>query len=82
MLLWVIARANLVAMFVQALAAKLARTGVACAQIPLQIATTTFIRKAHEAGLQVHVWTLNRRHEIERALNLGESSRSPGAAPT
>ena len=57
--------------FGDALAAKLARTGVACAQIPIQIATTSFIRKAHEAGLQVHVWTLNRRHDMERALNLG-----------
>src|ERR1700759_271538 len=33
--------------FGDALAAKLARTGVACAQIPIQIATTSFIRKAH-----------------------------------
>jgi glycerophosphoryl diester phosphodiesterase len=57
--------------FGDALAAKLARTGVACAQIPLQIATTSFIRKAHEAGLQVHVWTLNKRQDMERALNLG-----------
>ena len=27
--------------------------------------------RAHEAGLQVHVWTLNQRHEMERALDLG-----------
>jgi glycerophosphoryl diester phosphodiesterase len=54
-----------------ALAARLARTGVHCAQVPLQIATGSFIRKAHDAGLQVHVWTLNRRHEVERALDLG-----------
>ncbi len=57
--------------FGDALTAKLASTGVACAQIPIQIATTSFIRTAHEAGLQVHVWTLNRRHDMERALNLG-----------
>ena len=54
-----------------ALADKLARTGVHCAQVPLQVATPSFIRRAHEAGLQVHVWTLNRRHEMERALDLG-----------
>jgi glycerophosphoryl diester phosphodiesterase len=57
--------------FGNALADKLARTGVHCAQVPLQIATPSFIRRAHEAGLQVHVWTLNRRPEMERALDLG-----------
>jgi len=54
-----------------ALAGKLARTGVACAQVPPRIATGSFIRTAHEAGLQVHVWTLNRRADMERALDLG-----------
>jgi glycerophosphoryl diester phosphodiesterase len=53
------------------LAAKLARTGVHCAQVPLQVATPSFVRSAHDAGLQVHVWTLNRREEMERALGLG-----------
>ena len=57
--------------FGNALADKLARTGVHCAQVPLQVATPSFIRRAHEAGLQVHVWTLNRRPEMERALDLG-----------
>lgn len=53
------------------LAAKLARTGVHCAQVPLQVVTPSFIRSAHDAGLQVHVWTLNRREEMQRALDLG-----------
>jgi glycerophosphoryl diester phosphodiesterase len=57
--------------FGDALAEKLARTGVYCAQVPLQVATGSFIRTAHDAGLQVHVWTLNRRQEMERALDLG-----------
>jgi glycerophosphoryl diester phosphodiesterase len=57
--------------FGEALAAKLASTGVYCAQVPLQIASSMFIRWAHDAGLQVHVWTLNRRPEMERALDLG-----------
>ena len=56
---------------VTALAERLARTGVHCAQIPGRIATTSFIRKAHGAGLQVHVWTLNRRSDMEHALDLG-----------
>jgi glycerophosphoryl diester phosphodiesterase len=54
-----------------ALAARLARAGVHCAQVPGRLATGTFIRQAHEAGLQVHVWTLNRRSDMERALDLG-----------
>jgi glycerophosphoryl diester phosphodiesterase len=57
--------------FGEALAARLARTGVHCAQVPLRIATPAFVRTAHDAGLQVHVWTLNRRAEMERALALG-----------
>jgi glycerophosphoryl diester phosphodiesterase len=54
-----------------ALATRLARAGVHCAQVPGRFATGPFIRRAHEAGLQVHVWTLNRRSDMERALDLG-----------
>jgi glycerophosphoryl diester phosphodiesterase len=57
--------------FGDALAARLARAGVHCAQVPLRIATRSFVRRAHDAGLHVHVWTLNRRPEMERALDLG-----------
>jgi glycerophosphoryl diester phosphodiesterase len=52
-------------------AASVARLGAQCAQVPPQIATGTFVRRAHELGLQVHVWTLNTQAEIERALDLG-----------
>lgn len=55
----------------RAMAARLARSGAQCAQVPRQIATRTFIRRSHELGLQVHVWTLNTREEIEGALDLG-----------
>lgn len=55
----------------KALAARLARSGAQCAQVPRQIATREFIRRSHELGLQVHVWTLNDRQGIERALALG-----------
>ncbi len=55
----------------KAMAARLARSGAQCAQVPMQIATTEFIRRSHELGLQVHVWTLNTRQEMERALDLG-----------
>jgi glycerophosphoryl diester phosphodiesterase len=53
------------------LAARLARSGAQCAQVPRQIATREFIRRSHELGLHVHVWTLNTRQDIERALGLG-----------
>ena len=53
------------------LAVQLARSGAQCAQVPRQIATRGFIRRSRELGLQVHVWTLNTREHIERALDLG-----------
>jgi len=53
------------------MAARLARSGAQCAQVPRQIATREFIRRSHELGLHVHVWTLNTRAEIEHALDLG-----------
>jgi glycerophosphoryl diester phosphodiesterase len=55
----------------RALAARLARSGAQCAQVPRQIATGEFIRRAQALGLHVHVWTLNTREAIERALDLG-----------
>ncbi|MGH3252740.1 MAG: glycerophosphodiester phosphodiesterase family protein [Trebonia sp.] len=53
------------------MARRLARCGAQCAQVPRRIATRGFIRRAHEVGLDVHVWTLNTREAIERALDLG-----------
>ena len=53
------------------MARRLGVSGAQCAQVPRQIATRGFIRRAHEVGLDVHVWTLNTRAEIERALDLG-----------
>jgi glycerophosphoryl diester phosphodiesterase len=53
------------------LARGLVRSGALCAQVPPQIATPEFISRAHQLGLQVHVWTLNTRAGIERALDLG-----------
>jgi glycerophosphoryl diester phosphodiesterase len=55
----------------RALAERLARSGTQCAQVPPQIATREFISRSHQLGLQVHVWTLNTRAAIERALDLG-----------
>jgi glycerophosphoryl diester phosphodiesterase len=55
----------------KALATRLARSGAQCAQVPALIATREFIRRAHLLGLAVHVWTLNTREKIVRALDLG-----------
>jgi glycerophosphoryl diester phosphodiesterase len=55
----------------EALAARLARLGVRCAQVPPRLATRGFIKRAHALGLDVHVWTLDTREEIDRALDLG-----------
>jgi glycerophosphoryl diester phosphodiesterase len=54
-----------------ALARGLVKAGALCAQVPPLIATREFISRAHQLGLQVHVWTLNTRAGIERALDLG-----------
>jgi glycerophosphoryl diester phosphodiesterase len=55
----------------KALARRLVRSGARCAQVPRRIATREFIRRTHELGLDVHVWTLNTRQDIERVLDLG-----------
>ncbi len=55
----------------RAMAARLAHSGAQCAQVPRQIATREFIRRSHRLGLAVHVWTLNTRRDIERALEQG-----------
>ncbi|MBO0829554.1 MAG: glycerophosphodiester phosphodiesterase [Streptosporangiales bacterium] len=47
-----------------------------CVQVPVQayalpIVTRGFVDTAHAAGLQVHVWTVNTRTEMERLLEIG-----------
>ncbi len=54
-----------------ALAAGFARSWVRCAQVPAGVATAPFIRRAHAAGLQVHVWTVNDRAAMTALLELG-----------
>jgi glycerophosphoryl diester phosphodiesterase len=49
----------------------LARTGVCCVQVPISVATPSFIARAQALGLQVHVWTINERPVMERLLDLG-----------
>jgi glycerophosphoryl diester phosphodiesterase len=53
------------------LAERLAVAGVRCLQVPVPVATPSFIGRAHKLGLQVHVWTVNDRLTMEGLLNLG-----------
>jgi glycerophosphoryl diester phosphodiesterase len=53
------------------LAPQLRRLSVRCAQIPVSVATEPLLRRAHAAGLQVHVWTVNDREIMNGLLDLG-----------
>ena len=53
------------------LAERLAGAGVRCVQVPAPVATPSFIGRAHQLGLPVHVWTVNDRPTMEGLLNLG-----------
>jgi glycerophosphoryl diester phosphodiesterase len=54
-----------------ALARRLGRRWIRCAQIPVRLATPWFLRRAHAAGLAVHVWTVNDAAVMTRLLDLG-----------
>lgn len=53
------------------LSARFARLSIRCAQVPVRIATARFVSRAHAAGLQVHVWTVNDRKLMASMLDLG-----------
>lgn len=47
-----------------------------CAQVPtdqgrIPLVTSRFVTEAHRRGIQVHVWTIDDRAEIDRLLDLG-----------
>jgi glycerophosphoryl diester phosphodiesterase len=54
-----------------ALGARLAARWIRCAQVPAWVATPAFIGRAHAAGLQVHVWTVNDREVMSALLDGG-----------
>jgi glycerophosphoryl diester phosphodiesterase len=54
-----------------ALAERLARTGVRCAQVPAAVATEAFVGRAHALGLQVHAWTINDTATMTSLLDIG-----------
>ena len=49
----------------------LSRAGVRCVQVPVSMATESFIGRAQALGLQVHAWTVNDRPAMEQLLDLG-----------
>jgi glycerophosphoryl diester phosphodiesterase len=61
----------------------LGEVGGACAQVPVRqslpgplpgtvaVADAAFVRRAHERGVAVHVWTINEADEMHRLLDLG-----------
>jgi glycerophosphoryl diester phosphodiesterase len=55
----------------QQLAERLAGADVRCVQVPAPVVTPSFIGRAHQLGLQVHVWTVNDRLTMEGLLDLG-----------
>jgi glycerophosphoryl diester phosphodiesterase len=48
-----------------------ASRSVRCAQLPAGLAVSPLIDRAHAAGLQVHVWTVNERDPMISLLDLG-----------
>ena len=53
------------------IASRLSRSQACCAQVPGKVATSSFVRRAHALGLDVHVWTINDRASMTRFLDLG-----------
>ena len=54
----------------------LTRTGAGCVQVPvkqwfLPVTDKRLVNKAHQLGLQVHVWTIDDGKEMARLLDLG-----------
>jgi glycerophosphoryl diester phosphodiesterase len=39
--------------------------------VPGWVVTESFVRRAHSLGLDVHVWTINDRAEMNRYLDAG-----------
>jgi glycerophosphoryl diester phosphodiesterase len=57
--------------YLKVLAHRLPRTGIRCVQVPVRVATVSFLRRAHALGLQVHVWTVNNPGLMAHLLDRG-----------
>jgi glycerophosphoryl diester phosphodiesterase len=56
---------------VRALATRFTTNSTQCAQIPMSMTTPRVVARAHAAGLQVHVWTVNEVQAMAAMLDLG-----------
>ena len=66
-----IATARLSSLFGRMLSAGAGCVEVPLAQAGIRIVDRVFIRAVHREGLQVHVWTIDDRAQMERLLDLG-----------
>jgi len=55
----------------EVLAARFAAWSIKCTQIPYGLATPRYVRRAREAGLAVHVWTVNDPAVMADMLDIG-----------
>lgn len=75
-LLWSPAQAGVLSLWLRGWGLPAARPGFAVVQVPpshkgIPVVTRRFVRAAHSAGVQVHVWTVDEAAEMERLLDLG-----------
>ncbi|WP_375003593.1 glycerophosphodiester phosphodiesterase [Aeromicrobium sp. CTD01-1L150] len=58
------------------LRARAVRAGAQCLQVPVRhgpvtVVSRTFVSRAHDLGMQVHVWTVDDPHEMRSLLQMG-----------
>lgn len=100
-LLWSPAQAGVLALWLRGWGLPARHPGFRVAQVPprhrgIAVVTPRFVQAAHAAGVQVHVWTVDARAEMERLLAMGVdglmsdrptllrevlAGRAPGAVP-
>lgn len=75
-LLWSPAQAGVLSLWLRGWRLPVPKPGFRAVQVParhkgVEIVTRRFVRAAHAAGVQVHVWTVDEAAEMERLLDLG-----------
>ena len=69
-------RRSIITARLTSMAGRMPTLGADCVQVPtaqwgVRVVDRAFVRAAHRGGLQVHVWTIDDRAEMERLLDLG-----------
>lgn len=75
-LLWSPAQAGVLTLWLRGWGLPAAAPGFRVVQVPprhngIPVVTRRFVRAAHAAGVQVHVWTVDERAEMDRLLAMG-----------